>query len=157
MARRLPRSGRRKRVLVKCYDRIATDPFCRQPWLDVWIRFKARPGRRSYEYGPTLISRTELRADLRWSRKRAAEEPSGEAAADVAADERIETLLMTSPVYIHTGFPEPLYPNIYTSAEGIDRREAERMLQALMTELGFGRVKFVWRKVRFVIHPVSLG
>jgi hypothetical protein len=152
-----PRAGKRKRVLVRCYEPIATDPSYRQPWSDVWIRFKARPGRRIYKYGPTLISRPELHLDLRRARERAAEEASEEAAADLADNERIDALLKTVPIYVHTGYPEPLYPNIYTTADWIDRREAEKILQALMTELGFGRVKFVWRKTRFVIHPVSVG
>ena len=51
-----------KRVSVECNEPIAVEPDWPQPWSDVFLRFKERPGRRERRYGPTLYSRPELRA-----------------------------------------------------------------------------------------------
>ena len=58
-----------KRVRITCYQPIALDPTIRQPWADVWIRFKTRSGRPAHEYGPTLLSRKELQGDIRKARQ----------------------------------------------------------------------------------------
>lgn len=142
-----------KRVLVRCYDPIAVDPTARQPWSDVWIRFTSRPGRRTYQYGPTLLSRPELRHDLRAVREDAT---IGESTpVSIPLLEGIDRILDASPIHVDLAGSGQGFPNVYSSAEWIDRREAERMLQALMTVLGFGRVKFVWMKTTFRLHPTT--
>jgi hypothetical protein len=63
-------AGQRKRIVAVCYGPIAFGPQYRSPWEDVWIRWKAKPGRRLYYAAPTLICRAELLADLKWTRER---------------------------------------------------------------------------------------
>jgi hypothetical protein len=145
----------KKRVRVQCYDPISADLNYRQPWSDVWIRFKAGPGRKIYTYAPTLLSRPELHTDIRMAREDVSES-EGEL-AEVERLERINAHLASSPVYIDTEYPDRKYPNIYTAAEWIDRQEAEAMLHAFMATLGFRHTKFQWKNNSFIITPVSFA
>ena len=49
-------AGQRKRIVAICYGPIAFGPQYRSPWEDVWIRWKAKPGRRLYYAAPTLFT-----------------------------------------------------------------------------------------------------
>lgn len=130
---------------------MAVDPQSRHAWADVWLRFKARPGRTTYTYAPTLLSRSELQSDLRDAREAADE--SEEKLPHLKRLEEIHALLVSSVVYVDFGYPDPRCPDIYTAAEAIDRREAEAMLGVFVATLGFHQVKFTWTKPSFLILP----
>ena len=142
-----------KRVLVRCYESIAVDRDCRQPWSDVWIRYKARPGRRVYGFAPTLISRRELKFTLRQAQEEA--RTSEEAQVEVKRLEGIVARLQKSAVHVEIDGPDSECPNIYSVAAWIDRHEAETMLRAFMALRGFRRIKFLWSRPRLIIQPVS--
>lgn len=147
--------GTMKRVLVRCYEPIAVDQDCRQPWSDVWIRYKARPGRRVYGFAPTLISHRELLFNLRQAQDEA--RTSKKAQTEVKRLENVIARLQTSAVYVEIDGLDSECPNIYSAAKWIDRREAETMLRAFMALRGFRWIKFLWSRPRLVVQPVSSG
>ena len=142
---------RRKRIVAVCYGPIAFGPQYRSPWEDVWIRWKAKPGRRLYYAAPTLICRAELLADLKWTRERQRKRPQ---LADITHDEAMLAALEVSPYAADDCDP----PNVYTRANGISRAEAERMLAFLLERRhGIRNPKFHWRKTGFCITPTGFG
>lgn len=162
-----------KRVLVRCYEPIAVDPTYRQPWGDVWIRFKAKPGRRVYTFGPTLISRPEVERDLEMHRRMQDPEEAKELDAwmeemglrlptdsaepldwsdKIAQDEALLTRLDREDLIVET-LNDPGIPNLYTPAEFIDRAEAERMLASWMAGMGHRQVKFKWLRPELIVIP----
>ena len=144
-----------KRVLVRCYEPIAVDWDYRQPWSDVWIRYKARPGRRVYGFAPTLISRREWMFNLQEAQDEA--RTSKKAQTEVKRLESVVARLQTYAAYVEIDGPDSECPNIYSAAEWIDRREAETMLRAFMALRGFRRIKFLWSRPRLIVQPVSSG
>ena len=144
-----------KRVFVRCYEPIAVDRDCRQPWSDVWIRYKARPGRRVYSFAPTLISRREWMFNLQEAQDEA--RTSKKAQTEVKRLESVVARLQTSAVYVEIDGPDSECPNIYSVTEWIDRNEAETMLRAFMALRGFRRIKFLWSRPRLIVQPVSSG
>lgn len=143
-----------KRVLVRCYEPIAVDRDYRQPWSDVWIRYKARPGRQVYGFAPTLISRHEWMFNLQEAQDEA--RTSKKAQTEVKRLESVVARLQTSAVYVEIDGPDS-GPTVYSAAEWIDRREAETMLRAFMALRGFLRIKFLWSRPRLIVQPVSSG
>ena len=144
-----------KRVLIRCYEPITVDPDYRQPWSDVWIRYKARPGRRVYGFAPTLISRREWMFNLQEAQDEA--RTSEKAQVEVKRLESVIARLQTSAVHVEIDGQDSACPNIYSVAEWIDRREAETMLRAFMALRGFRRIKFLWSRPRLIVQPVSSG
>jgi len=143
----------RKRVIATCYGPIAFGPHYKAPWEDVWLRWKGKPGRRSYFSGPTLICRAELVADLERHRKRRKKRPKSYA-TDIAHDEAILQALEDSRYAVDDWDP----PNVYTRAIGLDRAEAERMLVFLLERrYGVMNPKFEWKKTDFCITPTGFG
>ena len=106
-----------------------------QPWCDVDISFKARPGRRVYRYWLTLMSRSDIESDLSMK--------TGDPLGDLRG---IQLALKDSAIHIAAQRGGPRMPHVFTSAEYIDRPIAEVMLRAFMAQLGLRRTKFVWRK-----------
>jgi hypothetical protein len=144
-------AGQRKRIVAVCYGPIAFGPQYRSPWEDVWIRWKAKPGRRLYYAAPTLICRAELLADLKRTRERHRKRPR---LADITHDEAMLAALEVSPHAADGCDP----PNVYTRANGINRAEAERMLAFwLERRHGIKNPKFGWRKTDFWITPTGFG
>ena len=141
----------KKRVRVSCHEPIAVAPEYKQAWSDAYISFKSRPGRTVRHYGPTLCSRTDLERSLEIERSLIRANPKYVQDYKI----RLETALRgidEGGVYIERTDDEGL-PTLYTSAEWIDRAEAERMLRVLMASLGYSSVRFQWQKPDFVIHP----
>ena len=144
-------AGQRKRILAICYGPIAFGPHYRSPWEDVWIRWKAKPGRRLYYVAPTLICRAELLADLKRTRERHRKRPRLQ---DITHDEAMLAALDVSPHAADDYDP----PNVYTRATGINRAEAERMLAFLLErQYGIKHPKFEWKKTDFCITPTGFG
>ena len=146
-----------KKVAVECWAPFAVEPTATQPWADVSIWYRARPGRRKYEFNPTLCSRGELRTDLREAKSAFEADQSGENAAELARLENFSQRLEREGVVMDMFHPDPTWPNIYTSAETIDRAQAEVILAAFLLKLGFRRVKFRWIKPHLILHAASFS
>ena len=132
------------------------DPGYRQPWADVWVTFSGKPGRRRYEFAPTLLSRPELDLDLSNAKDEA--NSSSEYSGHIARLEKIVAVLRSQRVYVDPAYPNPYYPNVYTAAPWIDRSEAEAMLAYFLRALGIPRVKFAWQKQQGpLITPASFA
>lgn len=137
-----------KRVCVECDEPIVVGPDWPQPWSDVFIRFKVRPGRREPRYGPTLYSRPELRAwiahDLAYGDLR-----------EVDRLGAVEARLDREGIVVSREPGKLGIPDVFTTADAITRSEANRMLAILMREMGYGACKFAWRRLprEFVIMP----
>ena len=67
--------SRSKRVRLFCHDPLVVDPEALVYWSDVWVKFKGKPGRKLYEYGPTLISGADMENTLESNREFLAKHP----------------------------------------------------------------------------------
>lgn len=145
-----------KRVLVVCHEPIAIDPTSRQGWADVWIRFKAKPGRSVYRWAPTLVSRSDLVRDLELTRKVQTENPDLDFVEEVRDLEAALERLKTEPRFVddHPDLLSRGIPTIYTAADTLDRREAEAMLDVLLARLGQRNARYHWKRPGFVVIPV---
>jgi hypothetical protein len=74
---------------------------------------------------------------------------------DDAETRRILAILERQPVWFdpNDALTHKNIPNIYTSAEWIDRAEAERMLRYYLASMGYHNVRFNWKRPDFVVNP----
>lgn len=145
----------KKEVRALCHEPIAVDRRYRQPWADVWIRFKDR--RRLVCKGPTLMGVSELDGDIALTRACMVSAPELMETweTDLASDLAIRERLRTEPVVITDA--EKGCPNVYTAEDDFDRSGAERMLLALVRTLGVkSAVRFHWPRPDIFVTPVSL-
>jgi hypothetical protein len=144
----------RKRVTVTCWEPMAVDPTAQQLWGDVWIRFKARPGRRAYSFGPCLCSRKDLERDLAGF-----DSDAGATLADFSEDiayvHSVLETLRNQPFWFNPDddMSRRGTPNIYTATDWIDRAEAERMLTYFMSTLGHHNPRFHWKRPKIIFQP----
>jgi len=143
-----------KHVRAICHEPIAIRPDFKQPWADVWIRYKAAPGRKVYEYGPTLVTKPDAERDFEISKTCQAEHPELDFSSDIAESERVMAFFANGGDILIGNDWEHGTPTIYTAKDYIDRPEAERMLRALMLHLGFRSIKLKWNKPKTVITPI---
>ena len=174
----------RKRILCFCHFPFAQYPDAKVPWDDVYLRWKAKPGRRVYRAAPCLVCKAEVLADLKmheeirnektirvWSLtaedgfgSKQSEEPLSEEVIaehqtwyreDDARYRQVLEDLETQEFAMIGGEPGL---TLYTSAKGINRREAERMLAWwLYGTQGFANPKFVWKKPKYIVEPMGFG
>lgn len=148
--------GRTKKIRCRCYGWIATTRSAKSPWEDVWLRWKGKPGRRTYTAAITLKCRAEVLVDQQYGRELQAEDPdSGFWPTNVAETERMLAAL-AKETYIVGPDADPTY--IYTSANGIDRAEAERMLAFFFRQRhGIGSPQFKWNRLKAGPAVIPLG
>lgn len=138
-----------KLITVRSYDPIAADRNYRQPWSDVWISFTGKPGRKRYQFAPTLVALPALIQDVELARY------SGRA-DEIADCERILKVLSATDFYVEARSAEAEFPSIYTSRKYLDREEAERMLAYFMGTIGVASCRFKWRRPKFTMVPVLI-
>ena len=95
----------------------------------------------------TLKCRAEVLIDLRHGRELQAENPDSGSRADYVAE--IEQVLagLLQEEYVIGADANPTY--VYTSSQGIDRAEAERMLVFFLKHrFGIDCPKFKWNRLR---------
>jgi hypothetical protein len=148
---------RAKVVTCITHEPLGMYPDARQGWCDVWIRFKAKPGRKKYYFGPTLMSRGELDADLyidQQCQKKCREDDFSE---EIACNEQILARMDAGERVVIMHAHGEGCPDIYINAPYIDRATAGEMLAAFMVSLGHANVVFRWRKNRdrLFVNPVS--
>ena len=179
-----------KKVRCLNSEPISLYPEYQQGWSDTWIQFKTRPGKREYR-APTLISAGSIKREIegnKWGLKYYSSEEAKKEFADPSSnptwrevfseitaqdmiDHCVEDLAKNEADLAKT-LKEGIWidanegknkniPNIYTSAEYIDRKEAEKMLRFYMKSLGYKNVSFRWKRPKrdkedgkyFIITP----
>ncbi len=152
------------RKVIRCISHgpLSAGPHYLTPWEDVWLRWKpGKPSKPEMKAGPCLQCRAELVVDVEINRKcrqrwiNQGDDPS-EWDSDIANGERMLAELDANG--ITSSATGDKTPEIVTTANGINRREAERMLTWwLAREYGIKDPKFQWNKPEFVVMPMGVG
>ena len=153
-----------KTVRVECFEPLAVDRDARQTWADLWIRFKAKPGRRVVRLALTLISRIDLEQQVRRESADAQLSTDGaRRAGEVAAQTRPSALLaavlregvaldLVTPPGLPRGYR---LLTIYTAASLLHRAEAERMIRHLLeVDCGIRRCRLHWQRPKQLVIPL---
>jgi hypothetical protein len=144
-----------KRVRVSCHEPLAVDPQARQPWADVYLRFKTRPGNHVVRSGPTLMGRNDLRRTIASTRRLATNDADGPFAEELAVAEALLARVDVDGIVVDTaseGYARGC-PDVYTAAPELDRAEASRMILAVLALHGVTRCRLDWRRPDLVIVP----
>lgn len=145
--------SKRKRVRVTCHSPFAVYPEAEEPWTDVWLAWKERPGRACRRAGPTLCGRSNLEWDMEATAS--CIEKHGPEGFDEDRDYERRILAAIEADGIATLDTENC-PNIYTSRPYIDRAEAERMLAWwLARSHGIHNPRFDWRRPSVFVQSVG--
>jgi hypothetical protein len=167
----------RKRVQCFADFPFAQYPNARVPWDDVYLRWKGKPGRRVYRGAPCLECEAEVHADLKIHediRNREDDEelnaldPIFRPARTTTKAERqtwyrdedatYQQVLKDLETQEFACHGEGAGLHIYTKAQGINKREAERMLAWWLERThGIRNPKFVWNRPKFWVTPVGFG
>lgn len=143
-----------KRIQLYCHEPYVLRPAYQQPWSDVWIRYKTRPG-RVHRYGPTLISLPDQRRTVDFLKGFYRNHPEFEDdTEEVSNAEKVLARLEKGETVVEEGTaPGFNCPTIYTPANGIDRAEAERMIYLFLASVGVRRAKLVWKRPSILAIP----
>ena len=144
---------KKKEVQVKGHHPVMVDPKVKVGWTDVWIVYKTRPKRIHY-YGPTLITKEDLKVDLEINKQCQAENPELDYSDDIKDCEDILQTLQHSRFVVRKSPSPHNTPDIFTSADGIDRKEAIAMLKHFMQSCGFNNVTFRWTRPKLLSFPI---
>lgn len=145
---------KQKRIICRSHSVLAAGPHYQTYWDDVWLRWKGKPGRRTYYEAPMLASRAHLEGELSTDKAMQQKSPKHDWAIDIVYSEKMLAMLDAAP-YVREEGP---CPNVYTNAEYIDRAEAERMLRWFLHEThGITNPKFIWKKSDLIVHNVSFA
>ena len=134
--------GKRKEIRCICHSPFAVWSTVEEPWSDVWVRWKTRPGRPTERYAPTLIARSDLEDEL-------ARTPAG------TEHEQLAALLrrLTTDGQEYDGDARERLPNLYTHAPQLTRAVAEQLLTAWLADVhGIINPKFHWQKPKIFIR-----
>lgn len=169
------------RKRIRCFSNfpLGQYPDAKIPWEDVYLRWKGKPGRKRYYSGPCLECKAEVLQDLKMHEDIRNRPDTGEVneldpilrPARVATWEERQTWYreddalyarvlqeLETQEFAHYGNDERGALTIVTSAKGIDKREAERMLAWYLEKVhGIRNPKFCWTRPKFVITPVGFG
>lgn len=146
---------RQKRVVCRGHCPIFVEPDYPQPWADVWVRFKGRPG-KVFTFGPTLVTKRELEVDLMLDEQVQAEHPEFDYSEEINDNRKALDGLAADDIVVGPVSPYGT-PSIYTTKDFIDRREAERMLAKFIGTFGYRNLKFIWKRPKIIACPVGLS
>lgn len=172
-------SGAKKHIRCFADFPFGQYPKAKVPWDDVYLRWKGKPGRKRYYSGPCLECQAELVADLKMHEE-IRNRPDDEVYKEMpevlrprrtttweerqtwyrdedATYARVLTELQTQE-FAHYGDDERGALTIVTKANGIDKREAERMIAWYLEKVrGIRNPKFCWKRPKFIIQPMGFG
>jgi hypothetical protein len=130
-----------KLVHAVSYDWIA-HPQSEVTWCDVWIKFREKPARKVVKYGPTLMGLAVLKSELYINEQCQAERPDLDFSEDIESNKKALAELANAEIYVE----EPIrdVPDIYINKEYFTRKDADRMIDALLKKLGYSGAKVKW-------------
>lgn len=139
----------KKEVIINCYEPIVIDNNYQQLWSDIYIKYKAKPGRRTYYKAPTLISKVCLEEDIASCSNNTINMRMLEYLKNV------KTLLDWGVSFVvqNSSWVEKNRPHIYTNKEYIDKYEANRLIIEYMKFLGFRNIKLKWKHPEIIFEP----
>lgn len=127
----------------------------RQPWADVWLSWTSKPGRTKMKYAPCLVSKPSAEQDLMITEDCARLHPDLNYKDDLARERRVLSALTALDSIHIEEFANKHMPEIATSREYIDRREAERMLRYYFETMHrMPLVRFKWHRPHHVVIPM---
>lgn len=129
------------------------------PWADVWISWVTeRRGKREY-YAPALMSAYDLRGERELQRDLVKEYPKDRTfKAELRIYEHIlEAFKDGERFFVNVHRNNKTQPEIYTSVDGIDRAEAEKMLTFFLKKKGIDEPVFKWVGTDIVVGQISFG
>jgi hypothetical protein len=147
---------------VICHSPFAVWPEAQEPWADVWVSWKERPGRPRRKFGPTLIARSNLEFDLQITRKCLADaEQAGDGEmitahrAELEQQEDTHRHLLVDKL-LHSDAADDHAPDIYVDQDYLDRPTAERMLACWLRDVhGIAHPKFEWDHPHIFVHSAG--
>lgn len=164
----------KKEVFVSVSGFIGKDPRYEPGWEDVWLKFKGKPGRMKYSYGPTLLSKLSAQADLdislelqRLKGQRIDKSWMSEGLARLYEGEEFYTCDFSEEIdrhrYIlgHIKYEDDIFidtenqsyrdkiPNIYSGRALLNYGTINRMISFFMKHLGYPDCKLKWDKSGF--------
>ena len=151
---------RRKVIRCICSSAIAVWRDAEEPWADVWVRWKTRPGRRCEMYGPTLMARADVEGEIQTA-QHALDHPHADDPDWGPLFERIKTeaearlrRLSTDGQEYDTDPHDPV-PNLWTNAPWLTRATAEQLLAAWLADVhGISNPKFEWDHPRWLVRSM---
>lgn len=141
-----------KKITVDCYGPIAVGRKYQSPWEDVWLSWKAKPGRKKYYLAPCLIGKIDAEQSHELNLECVKIHPDTNWTEEIEQSKAAVEATSLGKIFIAD--PESAIPNVYTPKDFIDRAEAEKMIACLMKLHGVKNIKCVWRKPRFIVVPM---
>jgi hypothetical protein len=141
-----------KKITVACTGPIAVSPKYESPWEDVWLSWKAKPGRKKYYLAPCLQGRIDAVQEHEINLECKEKYPEDDWDKEIENSKAVLEAMSLGKIYVAD--PESDMPAIYTPKDFIDRAEAEKMIVHLMGLHGVKNIKCVWKKPEFIIIPM---
>lgn len=153
--------GRRKVIRCITSSPFAIYPEAEEPWSDVWVSWKERPGRSRRKFGPTLLARVDTRGEVEKDEfliPLYAAEGNSEM-EEFCREDLPKAQEMLRRVDAEDGIidpdPKESCPNLYTTAEWLTRQTAEEMLARWLREVhGIRHPKFRWNHPKIFIRSM---
>ena len=143
----------RKRIHVTCHSAFAVYPKAAEPWADVWLAWKERPGRACRRTGPTLCGKANLEWDMQITNDCIAKHGPEDHAEGQEYERRILAAVEADGI---ATLDTENCPNIYTARPYIDRSEAEKMLAWWLARAhSIRNPKFIWRRPSAFVQSVG--
>jgi hypothetical protein len=156
--------GRRKVIRCISYSPFTVYPKAEEPWDDVWVSWKERPGRPRRKYGPTLIARADVRGEVEkyefliplYSKGGSSENAEMEEFAREELPKAREMLAQLDwSEFIIDRDPKEKIPNLYTRQEWLTRETAEELLAVWLREVhGIRNPKFEWDHPKIFVRSI---
>ena len=151
----------RKHVRCICHSAFAVYPDAEEPWSDVWVRWRDRPG-RVRAYGPTLISRADVLGEVEKYEfliphysKDGSTEMEQFSREELPKARELLARLDAERYIIDDENPSEHTPNLYTAAEWLTRATAEDLLAVwLLDAHGIRNAKFEWDRPKIFVRSV---
>jgi hypothetical protein len=144
----------RKHIQLRCHGPVAVSRRNESPWEDVWLRWRDRPG-RPRRLGPVLIGRLDLEEDIEFTKSLIESYPDTQEFRDELVEKELALREVQTGAFAVSGSAKDGSFALYTPAEWITQREAERMIGwYLATHHGIKNPKFKWRRPKYVIIPM---
>jgi len=136
----------RKTVRIYCYEPVAKYPEAQQPWSDVYLSFKAKPGRKVYRYAPTITTLAYMKIMNDFMVLGGTLQPE-------YSDALIQLVEKNGILIDTTEHGKPDMPEIFVSNDYLDRLTIEGILRIFLKTLQIGNVKFKWDKPSIIVTP----